>query len=295
MLDPVLFDKLEQIARMLRKSTKPFGGIQLVVTGDFFQLPPVAPGGEARFVFESAKWAEVVQQTFNLTQVFRQKDQAFVTMLNEMRLGQLSPATVQTFAQLERTPTLPDGMTPTELYPLRRDVEKANRERLDAIQAEMRVYTSLDGGTLPPDQRERVLENFIAPRYVHLKKGAQVMLIKNLDKDLANGSVGTVLDFMDEGTYQDTYGDDLHREDVADQLLTKAERAPGATRSTSPEKKEPRPAARWPLVRFHLPSGMVRDSLVRPETWKNEDPNGDVVASRTQVPVILAWASTYAD
>ena len=131
MIDPALFDKFEKLARLVRNSTKPFGGIQIVVTGDFFQLPPVSPGGNAQFVFESARWAEVVQHKFNLTQVFRQKDLAFVSMLNEMRFGRMSPQTVRAFSQLERTPSLPDGMVPTELFPLRRDVERANQMRLD--------------------------------------------------------------------------------------------------------------------------------------------------------------------
>ena len=296
MLESKLFEKLEAIARMIRKSTKPFGGMQIVMTGDFFQLPPVSVQGDAHFVFESPKWSEVIQDQFNLTQVFRQKDHRFVGMLNEMRLGKLSPDTVRAFSQLDRVPALPDGITPTELYPLRRDVERANKQRLDALDTEARTYTSLDGGSLPPDQRERVLDNFMAPRQVFLKKGAQVMLIKNLDSTLANGSIGTVLDFMDESTFQNTYGDDadLLRTDVAETLLARAERAPGATRtSRSPEKDQPR-SAQWPLVRFHLGRGKVRDQLVRPETWKNEDPHGDVVACRTQVPLLLAWASTYA-
>lgn len=74
MIDPKLFEKLEAIARMIRKSPKPFGGIQIIATGDFFQLPPVSVGSESQFVFESSKWREVIDQTFNLTQVFRQKD-----------------------------------------------------------------------------------------------------------------------------------------------------------------------------------------------------------------------------
>lgn len=294
MLESKLFEKLEAIARMIRKSTKPFGGMQIVMTGDFFQLPPVSVQGDAHFVFESPKWAEVIQDQYNLTQVFRQKDHRFVGMLNEMRLGKLSPETVRAFAQLDRVPALPEGITPTELYPLRRDVERANKQRLDALDTEARTYTSLDGGSLPPDQRERVLDNFMAPRQLCLKKGAQVMLIKNLDSTLANGSIGTVLDFMDESTFQNTYGDDadLLRTDVAEALLARAERAPGATRtSRSPEKEQPR-SAQWPLVRFHLGRGKVRDQLVRPETWKNEDPHGDIIACRTQVPLLLAWAST---
>lgn len=75
MVDGKLFDKLEKIARGLRNDGRPFGGIQLVVTGDFFQLPPVPDGGqEATFAFDANTWTTVMQHTIGLTQVFRQKD-----------------------------------------------------------------------------------------------------------------------------------------------------------------------------------------------------------------------------
>ena len=75
MVDGTLFDKLEYIARDIRRNGRPFGGIQLVVTGDFFQLPPVPDfGREATFAFDAATWATSVQHTIGLTQVFRQKD-----------------------------------------------------------------------------------------------------------------------------------------------------------------------------------------------------------------------------
>jgi len=76
MVDGLLFDKLEELARILRKSDQPFGGIQLVITGDFFQLPPVADDGrEAKFTFEAETWGRCIQYTIKLTSVFRQKDQ----------------------------------------------------------------------------------------------------------------------------------------------------------------------------------------------------------------------------
>jgi ATP-dependent DNA helicase PIF1 len=75
MVEGDLFDKLERIACILRKSNKPFGGIQLVVTGDFFQLPPIMKAGQVKFAFEAQKWGECIHRTFNLTKVFRQKDQ----------------------------------------------------------------------------------------------------------------------------------------------------------------------------------------------------------------------------
>jgi ATP-dependent DNA helicase PIF1 len=77
MVDGELFDKLERIGRIIRKSGRPFGGIQLVVTGDFFQLPPVPEYGknrEVKFAFDAATWPTVISHTIGLTEVFRQKD-----------------------------------------------------------------------------------------------------------------------------------------------------------------------------------------------------------------------------
>lgn len=86
MVEGDLFDKLARIACIMRKNNKPFGGIQLVVCGDFFQLPPVVKSGQVKFAFEAQKWSECIERTFNLTKVFRQKDQgahicAFVFMI----------------------------------------------------------------------------------------------------------------------------------------------------------------------------------------------------------------------
>jgi len=76
MVDGHLFDKLEELARILRTNDQPFGGIQLVITGDFFQLPPVPDGPrEMKFAFEAESWSRCIQHTIKLTNVFRQKDQ----------------------------------------------------------------------------------------------------------------------------------------------------------------------------------------------------------------------------
>ena len=75
MMDGDLFDKLCHIAtRFRRKEGKPFGGIQLIITGDFFQLPPVDKSNRAKFAFEAASWGTCIDVTVNLTKVFRQKD-----------------------------------------------------------------------------------------------------------------------------------------------------------------------------------------------------------------------------
>ncbi|SNX84453.1 related to PIF1 - DNA helicase involved in mitochondrial DNA repair and telomere length control [Melanopsichium pennsylvanicum] len=277
MVDPALLDKLEEIARLIRKKPdKPFGGIQVVITGDFFQLPPVIPGSNVTFAFDAQCWNKVMQHKVNLTQVFRQKDESFVTMLNEMRFGKLSQKTIDAFKKLERVPTYDEDIVPTELFPRREDVDRANMDRLNALQTESQSYRAQDGGSLVGEARERVLQNSIALPVLHVKKGAQVMLIKNLDETLVNGSVGKVIDFMDDSEYDKQTG------------------ALDAMTELSKEDRDkinrPTSARKWPLVRFHLANGQTRDYLTRPETWKTELPDGEIQASRMQVPLILAWA-----
>ncbi|KAG9804823.1 hypothetical protein KCU77_g22577, partial [Aureobasidium melanogenum] len=83
MVDGDLFDKLEAIARQIRNNGRPFGGIQLVITGDFFQLPPVPDSGKvAKFAFDAATWSTSIEYTIGLHHVFRQKDPVFANMLN---------------------------------------------------------------------------------------------------------------------------------------------------------------------------------------------------------------------
>lgn len=117
MVDGDLFDKLEELARRIRNNGRPFGGIQLVVTGDFFQLPPVPEGAnrEAKFAFSAATWNTSIQHTILLTYIFRQRDPQFAGMLNEMRLGKLSPRTIDAFRQLSRPLNFQDALEATEL------------------------------------------------------------------------------------------------------------------------------------------------------------------------------------
>lgn len=116
MVDGDLFDKLEEIARRIRNNGRPFGGIQLVVTGDFFQLPPVPDSSrEAKFAFAAATWNTSIQHTILLTHVFRQKDPVFAEMLNEMRLGKIGPQTIEAFKKLSRPLDFHDALEATEL------------------------------------------------------------------------------------------------------------------------------------------------------------------------------------
>ena len=111
MLDGTFFDKLEEIARIVRDAPddEPFGGLQLLLCGDFFQLPPVglSQHSSLRFLFEAQCWPKVVAHTVVLRQVFRQADAAFVTLLEEMRRGRLSPFHVSLLGRSVRPPGAP--------------------------------------------------------------------------------------------------------------------------------------------------------------------------------------------
>ena len=116
MVDGELFDKLEAIARSIRNNGRPFGGLQLVITGDFFQLPPVPDSGRvAKFAFDAASWVTSIGHTIGLTQVFRQRDATFANMLNEMRLGKLTPKSIASFRSLSRDLDFKDDQDATEL------------------------------------------------------------------------------------------------------------------------------------------------------------------------------------
>ena len=150
-----------------------------------------------------------------------------------------------------------------------------------------------DGGSmLDRVQRDKLLGNCMAPASITLKKGAQVMLIKNFDETLVNGSVGRVVSFMDEKTF-DIYHDNeeefqaVETMDLNDEEMSRSRKKLKAMINKDLVGST---AQIWPLVRFSLPDGTFRELLCHKESWKIELPNGEVQASRSQVPLILAWA-----
>ena len=233
-------------------------------------------------------------------------------MLNEMRLGTLSESSIQNFKQLQRLPQFNDNIEPTELFPTRREVDLANQTRMRSLPGSTHSFEAEEGGSIANlEQRTRLLENCMAPQLLELKKDAQVMLIKNMDENLVNGSLGKVIGFMSETTYSlcetqgidvdsaldfdalaggagndDPYGfstlDDEHGD--SESVLRK-KRKIIKLRAQSAETTQ-----LWPLVRFTTPSGLHIDRLVTREKWSFEAPDGEVMAYRRQIPLILAYA-----
>ena len=177
-------------------------------------------------------------------------------------------------------------------FPTRNEVEAANNGRMANLTGLSMEYIAEDGGSiLDKTQRDKLLANCMAPQTITLKKGAQVMLIKNIDDTLVNGSIGKVVAFMDERMY------DYYREE--EDLFQAEETFENDERLTESRQKlktmlnknlSSDTSRRWPLVRFQISDGSVRELLCERESWKIELPSGEVQASRQQIPLILAWA-----
>jgi len=152
---------------------------------------------------------------------------------------------------------------------------------LKALTGKVYRYDSIDAGDIKI--RDRLLANMMAPPSIELKKGAQVMLIKNMDETLVNGSLGTVVGFMTEATFELKAGvEDSDMETDAKKRVRAFTNA--LAESSKNDNRE------YPVVAFHAVDGTVRQILCVPEDWKVELPTGEVQASRKQLPLILAWA-----
>ncbi|GJJ78193.1 ATP-dependent DNA helicase PIF1 [Entomortierella parvispora] len=269
MIDAVLLDKLEAIARKVRQvpneEEEAWGGLQIVLTGDFFQLPPVAKRS-IQFCFEAESWKSYIHTNIQLEQVFRQKDPTFARMLNEARIGQMQHPTIEQFLNLTRDLPETDGLKPTELFPLRRQVEEANASELNALTSESLFFEAEDYGP----QKEKLEQHCIAPTKLELKVGAQVMLLRNLhggQGGLVNGSIGIVVEFTPQRS-------DNFRKTPSGQALPSLNSH----------------GELLPRVRFVMEGGRTRHMVVGREEWTMEMPGGEVIAKRTQIPLCLAWS-----
>ncbi|OJA07958.1 hypothetical protein AZE42_05930 [Rhizopogon vesiculosus] len=285
-------------------------GVQqlLVVSGDFFQLPPVPDQDSttiipSTFAFDALSWSRCIDEPVSLTKVFRQKDNKFVDMLSATRSGKLLDWHIREFMKLKRVVDYSDGISPTQLFPLKSQVESCNKTHLDVLSGEQVTYSAMDSrgfdmheNRIPIVVAEQLLDRLVVPKVISLKIGAQVMLLRNLlQGKLVNGSLGKVIDFMTTHEATQCFIE------IAN-LDTPAQRAPnGDFLPTLPpgvddedkykgllalDRQEFTKHERFPLVRFtndvHL--------LCAPLSFTVEGLKGNVEAQRIQVPLVLAWA-----
>lgn len=199
MIDAELFDKIEEIARYMKASEKPFGGIQLIVTGDFLQLPPVGKiGSSPRFTFMAKSWRPCFRSVILLNKIFRQSDTEFVKILQEIRVGKLSDKGARMLrARVRAKLDCKNKVLPTKLYPYRRTASEENLRKLKLLDGDNVTYFGRSEGNA--SALKIIMKSCPVGYELKLKLHAQVMLVKNLDitKGLCNGSRGVIVGFAD--------------------------------------------------------------------------------------------------
>jgi ATP-dependent DNA helicase PIF1 len=258
MMTPELLDKLEEIGKAIRRRPTSFGGLQLILVGDMYQLPPInkETGGEHHFVFESAAWKRCIQDSVVLRTVHRQSDPAFLKILDEARAGRLSQESIAILETRRNNDWKRLEIKPTLLFTRRADVEQINMTQLQKCKGPDYTFTvkTVQTATMlgtKPDQKavewaiEKMDKNGSYVPDLVLRKGAQVMLLTNMDIEhgLVNGSRGVVEGFCNDSS------------------------------------------AGYPMVKFR--NGEVL--IISPASWASEDVDG---LTREQIPLRLAYAIT---
>ncbi|KFV71022.1 ATP-dependent DNA helicase PIF1, partial [Dryobates pubescens] len=198
MVDGKFFDKLEAVARAVRKRDEPFGGIQLIICGDFLQLPPVCKANEeTKFCFQARSWRKCIHINMELTEVRRQTDKTFVSLLSAVRLGRCTEEVTRQLMQTATNRSERDGILATRLCTHKDDVEITNERCLQQLSGELHTFEALDSD---PMLVKLIDAQCPVGGRVELKLGAQVMLAKNLDvsQGLVNGARGVVVGFENE-------------------------------------------------------------------------------------------------
>ena len=227
MLSLKLFEMLDKIGREVRKCPgKPFGGLQVIFSGDFFQLPPVGSKEEpetCQFCFESEKWNETFprESQIPLVKIFRQADPIYARILNEIREGRLKRSSNNVLLQyVGRKQPIESIIRPTKLFPTKNKVETINNSEILNLTSEEKTYILKNMIDLPMTKYEKerrwkygekevqaelvyLQNNLLCDRELRIKVGAQVMCVVNIDLEmpsgemLCNGSQGIVTRFAE--------------------------------------------------------------------------------------------------
>ena len=267
MMSEHLIELLDMTAKKCRKNNRLFGGLQVIFSGDFYQLAPVGDRDDEskrthNFCFESPIFDQLFPNDNKIcfNEIFRQTDNTYTKILNQIRVGKISKKSIKTLTDRVGKKYTGTDIKPTRIYPLKKLVNKLNTTSMAKLTGSERKF-KIEAAPIPdmssfrelnitPDQIKTEIEylknNVNCDKTLVLKKGAQVMCIVNIDVDgssgsICNGSQGVVEDFDSVTGY--------------------------------------------PIVKFR--NGITR--LMKPHSWDSElYPNVSVL----QVPLILAWAIT---
>jgi ATP-dependent exoDNAse (exonuclease V) alpha subunit len=194
MLNDFHLDVVETVCRETRKRDKPFGGLQVVLSGDFFQLAPIGPnGGEGNFIHRSNAWEVGEFKVCYLQEQYRHSDDDYSKALGSIRRGKVSPQT-RIYIESRLFSEVAGKIVPTKIYTRNKEVDAENDLQLEQIIAKEHVFHMTDKGDA---KLITGLKKYcLAPEYLVLKKGAVVMFVKNnFDKGYVNGTIGKVIGF----------------------------------------------------------------------------------------------------
>lgn len=311
MLHAKQLNLVSQVLKHIRKNDSAFGGIQVIVAGDFFQLPPIGSKGESnreKFAFMSEAWLEAQFHICYLSEQHRQVSEAanggldLDDILNQIRRQEVS---FEAIAALENTFDQNVDIKRTRLYTHNLNVNKINDKELAELSGEVKRFeASSNGDSKLVDTLKKTVRT---QDELILKIGAKVMFIKNNNElGVSNGTMGELIGFaavkVDDAKAKEKAKKDAE-EDIAESLVDSDEddvdnksAANKAKGKSAAKKKLPVVAVadaksttqKMPVVRLN--SG--REVVAEPEEWIIEDETGDVLASYEQVPLCLAWAIT---
>jgi len=192
MLSADQLDMVDEICREFRRNDLPFGDMQVVLCGDFFQLPPISRHNEApRYAYDSNVWQQMNIKICYLDEAHRQNDPQFLSILEEIRSNKVSQKSRDL---LEGRRNQPIKNYTTKLYTHNVNVDRINRDQLERIDEEAHLYSMSDDGI--EALVGTLKKHCLAPDHLVLKKGAKVMFVKNnFDKGYVNGTLGEVIGF----------------------------------------------------------------------------------------------------
>jgi ATP-dependent DNA helicase PIF1 len=219
MMSQKIFELLDAIGKKCRKNDSPFGGMQLIFSGDFYQLPPVGSNDDpstTNFCFESELWDYTFTNQIEFDFIFRQDDDTFKKILNEIRNGKLFKSSLNVLKRCINKKINNDLVKPTILYPTKKMVEKINQEEMEKLKCDDCTFSSSiieDNDQIKSlsvyNPQELAYEinylnnNTLCEKTLCLRRGAQVMCVANLDLasryPIVNGSQGKIIDFDSKG------------------------------------------------------------------------------------------------
>ncbi len=198
MLHSFRLDLVDQVCRAVRRDERPFGGIQVVLCGDFFQLPPISRGGEdASFVNSSRVWSEMDLKICYLHEQHRHSDNSLIQILRDIRENNVGEETLNKLR--ERGTGGTEHGKATKLYTHNANVDAINERHLDEIKGKEQAYDMrVNAGS--GAAVESLKKSCLAPEKLRLKEGAAVMFVKNNpEQKYFNGTMGTVIGFNSSG------------------------------------------------------------------------------------------------